>query len=132
MAWTSVKDWGAGEVLTAEDMDTYVSDNTDYLYDYKPTSEQWINNGTSVAQLNQRIESGTGFAYFNKSSLEYVPITYNTAFGTAPRIVATGLTTGLMCICTNNGTGVGTMQIRIITGGTVQGSQYFNWMAIGA
>ena len=59
MAWTTVKDWAAAETVTAAMMDTYVSDNTQYLYDVRygaghrnvlvnPQMEVW-QAGTSLA-----------------------------------------------------------------------------------
>ena len=33
MAWTSPKTWSVGEVLTSTDMNTYVRDNTEFLFD---------------------------------------------------------------------------------------------------
>lgn len=32
MAWSTPKTWNVGDVLTASDMDTYVRDNTNFLY----------------------------------------------------------------------------------------------------
>lgn len=59
MAWTTVKDWAAAATVTAAQMDTYVSDNTQYLYDVRygaghrnllvnPHMEVW-QAGTSLA-----------------------------------------------------------------------------------
>lgn len=59
MAWSTVKDWAAAETVTAAMMDTYISDNTQYLYDVRygaghrnvlvnPQMEIW-QAGTSLA-----------------------------------------------------------------------------------
>lgn len=59
MAWTTVKNWSNGVVVDDSDLDTYISDNTQYLYDVRfgaghrnvlvnPQMEVW-QAGTSLA-----------------------------------------------------------------------------------
>ena len=49
MAWTTPKTW-TSEVLTSEDMNTYLSDNTQYLYDevtYTPGKYKYTRGSTT-------------------------------------------------------------------------------------
>lgn len=73
MAWTNPKTWITGEVITANDLNVYVKDNTNYLYNNSALSpvnllpgqhkELWEplgNNSTTVTQLGVAVTaSGT-------------------------------------------------------------------------
>lgn len=130
MAWTATKSWGT-EVLTSADMNTYVSGNTEYNYDNKPQANQWINNGTSVAQLNQRIESGTARVTYSTSKFGSTLVTFNTAYGTAPRVLVTDAQLGVYGCVKLVGTGNCVVHSSIEVG-TYTGTSIVNWIAIGA
>ena len=132
MAWTTTKTWSGSEVLTAPDINTYVSDNTDYLYDYKAASENFNNNGTNVAQLNQRIESGIGYVAVTTGNLGSMTVTFNAAFGTAPRVVASSYTSYVNSANVKD-VGTGSFELDIFrTTGTATGTFGAYWVAIGA
>lgn len=136
MTYTTPKTWGGSEVLTSGDMNTYVGSNVDYLYDNKPEANQFKAVGTNVSQANQRLESGVETIALSTGSLGSIAFTFNTAYGTAPRMFATvGSTAGA-----NNafwagvdtvGTGGGKLWVRS-AGGTTTSTLYINWLAIGA
>jgi hypothetical protein len=131
MAFTTPKTWAGTEVLTSADMNTYVRDNIDYLFDSCPTSTGWMNHGTLVAQSNQRIESGTHYLGLTTATYGSDTVSFNAAFGTAPRVFVTENNLGLA----GHGRAVGTGSFKIygiVCGaGTASGSAYLSWMAIG-
>ena len=132
MTWTNPKAWAGSEVLTAADMNTYVGSNTEYVYDNTPISNQWLSGTTSVAQLNQRIESGTAYIGLTKEVYGSTLVTYNTAYGTAPRVV-TSDTSALSLIASPRLIGTSTFRLFLVSPtGTVTGSAYPDWIAIGA
>jgi hypothetical protein len=63
MAWTSPKTWSFGEVLTSTDMNTYVRDNTEFLFDGLPAGI-----GSNVVQA---VKTDT----FTTASASYVLVT---------------------------------------------------------
>lgn len=133
MAWSAPKTWAGTEVLTSADMNTYVRDNLDYLFDSTPISTGWMNQGTLVSQSNQRIESGTKYVAIANTTYGSAAVTFNTAFGTAPRVVMTECNLGnANCRALTVGTGGFTGYVFNGSGGTTTGSAIFNWMAIGA
>jgi hypothetical protein len=103
------------------------------LFDNTVAANQWINSGTNVTQANQRIESGTEGIPLNKVTYGSIAITFNAAFGTAPRVVMTETAMANVTPCAFNvGTGGFTAYITNGSGGTTIGSSYFSWIAIGA
>lgn len=135
MAWTTVKNWAGSEVLTSADLDTYLSDNTDYLYDNCPATTGFlggINGTTWTDQLNQRIESGTTYIPMTTAAYGSATVTFNTAYGTGPRVVTDPGNIYVRSMAVSVGTGGFTMYAMAGTGGTVTGSIYPTWQAIGA
>lgn len=66
MAWTTVKDWAPAETVSAAMMDTYVSDNTQYLY------ENRFGNGRRNVLINSHMDvyqRGTTVAISNSSTV---------------------------------------------------------------
>jgi hypothetical protein len=73
MAWTNPKTWITGEVITANDLNVYVKDNTNYLYtnsalnpvnlfpgQHKQTADPLGNNSTALTQIGVAVTaSGT-------------------------------------------------------------------------
>lgn len=138
MGWTSPKTYGT-EVATSDDMNTYVRDNTDYLYDYKPQVEDWVGGSdTTVAQLNQRLESGTADVPISQSTAGSLTISFNTAFGSAPRVLAAICNYGSTVygahttFAVNVGTGGFDLRVSKQTSGTVTTNIPASWLAIGA
>lgn len=134
MTYTAPKTWGGSEVLTSADINAQVSGNVEYLYDSKPQATTWMDHGTSVAQVNQRIESGTGYVGITTATYGSVIVAYSAAFGTAPRVVLTETALNYMGMrAANVGTaGFVAYSLYCGTAGTMSGSSYFNWIAIGA
>lgn len=57
MTWTLPKTWNVGDVLTSTDMNTYVRDNSNYLYGDTarvpvPLAANWVNFGSNFAPLS--------------------------------------------------------------------------------
>ena len=114
-------------------MNQYVGSNVEYLYDNKPQATGWINQGTFIAQLNQRIERG--YEYIGVAATTYgsKAITFNAAFGSAPSVVINETTlANAPCRASSVGTGGFTAYVWNGSGGTMSGSSFFNWMAVGA
>lgn len=66
MAWSSPRDWTAGEVVTAANMDQYVSDNLTYLYEVR------YGNGRRNVLINSHMDvyqRGTTVAINNSSTV---------------------------------------------------------------
>lgn len=66
MAWTTVKDWAPAETVSAAMMDTYVSDNTQYLY------ENRFGNGRRNVLINSHMDvyqRGTTVAISNSATV---------------------------------------------------------------
>lgn len=66
MAWSSPRDWTAGEVLTAANMDLYVSDNLTYLYELR------YGNGRRNVLINSHMDvyqRGTTVAISNSATV---------------------------------------------------------------
>jgi hypothetical protein len=61
--WTAIKNFGPGAILTEADMDTYVSQNTNYLKDLSDTSLQFLNRLTSVTTVVNTTVETTMFSY---------------------------------------------------------------------
>ena len=132
MAWTSMKAWSGSEVLTSADQNTYVGSNIQYVYDNKPEANNWINAGTNVTQLNQRIESGTMPIAFSTSAQDYGTVTFNTAYGTAPRIVLSCTNSKAIAYLLSSGTAWFGVGVRTRDDGTQTVTNIIDWMAIGA
>lgn len=49
MAWTTQKTWVTGEVLTAPDLNTYVRDDMNYLYNGRELASAGISGAQSIA-----------------------------------------------------------------------------------
>ena len=132
--WTIPKEWMGSEVLTKDDLNAHAGagGNTEYLYDNCPVSNQYMNNGTSIAQLNMRIESGTKYIGVTNSSYGSASVTFNTAFGTGPRVVSDSGNANVNCATSAVGTSGLTIYIQNGSGGTFTGSYYPSWIAIGA
>jgi len=131
MAWTSPKTWSGSEVLSSSDMNEQCSGNVEYLYNNFTLSNQWMNNGTSVSQENQRIESGKGTIAVTTSDWGTGSVTFNTAFGTAPRVLVGCELLHWAGWATNIGTGSFKAGVSR-TVGTLTGSIGYDWIAIGA
>lgn len=133
MAWTTPATWPGSTVMTAGSLNTHVRDNLDYLYDYKPAAEDWVNFGTAVTQVNQRIESGVVSVAFTTASSATAKIVFNTPFGTEPRVVASqGSYTGWIANAIAITTASAVAAIRNSTIGTLTGNIPFYWIATGA
>lgn len=132
MGWTTPKTWTGSEVLTSGDMNTYVGSNTKDLYDNKPIANQWMNQGTSVAQLNQRIESGYRWTVQANTANGSAAVLFNAAFGSAPRVVCSALAANRSAVAASVGTGGFTLYTYVSSGGTYTGTIEANWIAIGA
>ena len=137
MAWTSMKAWSGSEVLTSADQNTYVGSNIQYCYDNKPEANQWINGTTNVAQENRRIESGVASkgSWLNQASAGSVAVTFNTAFGSAPQVVATleAVIPHQYSVSVRDvGTGQFLLYLGKITAGTTTANGSAYWIAIGA
>jgi hypothetical protein len=132
MAWTNPKTWTT-EVLTSNNMNTYVRDNTDYIYDNFILSNQWFNVGTSVSQNNIRIESGQEYIGITTSTYGSIQVTFASEFGTAPRVL---VTEGSMTNAPTQAKSIATTGFKLYvwngSGGTMSGSACPSWLAIGA
>lgn len=132
MAWTSPKTWSGSEVLTSADMNAQCSGNIDYLYDNFALSNQFINGTNNVAQANQRIESGIAWVAGTTTSYGSMVVTFNTAFGTAPRVICTTTDSyGEFATSASVGTGSFLLYSYRPTG-TRTGTWKSHWIAIGA
>ena len=137
MGWTNPKSWAGSEVLTSGDMNTYVGSNIDYLYDNFLLSNQWKGGTVNVTQNNQRVETGTCEASCTTTNYGSVAVTFNTAFGSIPRVFATcsGSATEIQYYVAT-GVAVGTAGFKAFwfraTAGTETTTHPIHWMAIGA
>ena len=61
--WTAVKNFAAGAILTEADMDTYVSQNTNYLKDIVDTAVVSLSRLTSVTTVANSTVETTMFSY---------------------------------------------------------------------
>ena len=131
MTWTTPKEFTGSEVLTTADLNTYLSDNTEYLYDSAPATTGFLNKGTVwVDQANQRIESGIEDTLYTTINYGSTAVTFNTAFGTAPRVMVTP-TSGAFGYAFSIGTG-GFNIYTSMASGTYSGTITAHWLAIGA
>lgn len=133
IAWTSPKTWGGSEVLTSVDINAYLSDNTEYLYDNCPETSGYTNQGTFTAQTNNRIEFGYLYIGITTSSYGSAAVTFNQAFAAAPAVMVTeGNLANAPCRAGAVGTGGFTLSVYNGSGGTMSGSAFPRWLAIGA
>jgi hypothetical protein len=135
MAWTTPKTWSGSEVLTSSDMNEQVSGNVGYIGSNYPVANNWINFGTNVSQLTQRIESGVTTIPITTGTAGTAVVTFNTAFGSAPRVVMAGhvVTPGqLIYPISEVGTASFKAWILKVTTGTTTFTGTAWWMAIGA
>lgn len=131
MTYTTKKVWSGSEVLTSADMNTYVGSNIEHIYDNCPNTQGFFNKGTTfVSQLNQRIESGIEDTLYTTAAYGSTAVTFNTAFGTAPRVVVTPAWSTIGYI-KNVGTGGFDLHTQVTTG-TYSGTITAHWIAIGA
>lgn len=139
MTWTNPKTWVANTVLPASELNTYVRDNTNYLYDVGLRAETWINQGTSTAQTSQRVESGTLSITSGEFDFGSTTVTYDSEFGTAPRVVASCATDSWFAVPHTVGTANFILNMRRVprsagftTGTDIMATVIANWIAIGA
>ena len=62
MAWTSVKTWATSEVLTSANMNTYVSDNTEFLKNQVETNEETASYVLVIGDAGKVVEMNNGSA----------------------------------------------------------------------
>lgn len=65
MSWTTPKTWQLNEILTSSDMNTYVSDNTNYLYGRR----------VDATLITWELANNTGYTNFIRDAWRTVPIT---------------------------------------------------------
>jgi hypothetical protein len=135
MGWTNPKNWTT-EILTSNDMNVYVRDNIDYVYDNYVLSNQRFDGTTSIGQVNIRMESGmVTVACGSTAVYGSATVTFNNTFGTAPRVLvidgskdnaiggAKAISTTGFTLYTWNGSG---------GNWGANGSSVVSWIAIGA
>ena len=130
--WTNPKTWTGSEVLTVTDINEQVSGNCEYLYDNCAPTAGFLNFGTFVDQLNQRIESGKEIKAVTTATYGSLAVTFNAAFGTAPRVLASCSSSWTVIAApTSIGTGAFNLYFQNLTG-TFTGTYTGEWIAIGA
>ena len=69
MAWRGIKDWEAGRVVTETDLDQYISENTEFLYNRGPNAGAAVEAITSGGALGTSVLTPTAITGLNPLSL---------------------------------------------------------------